>query len=232
MKVGQIAAVQSAGNREHRVCALRGPAPHIPPAALTPMLHDLYDYLYHDAPTGGIPLKGTGIVLGLGLITTHAWALLNGEKTQDFLKAFPRTFKWGLILMVVNLAWALFLLSNMDMGEFFNMRRYFMMIVAAGGLGMILYVREFLAVRALGSLMLLVASPVLYAAFMQPQTSRLLLPILAYVWIIVGMYFIGMPYLMRDWVNWLVAKPGRWKAAVFAGVGYGVVLLVTAIVSY
>lgn len=196
------------------------------------MLHDLYDYLYHDAPTGGIPLKGTGIVLGAALIASHGWALMNGTKTQDFLKTFPRTFKWGVLLMIVNTAWAVFLLSNMDMGEFFDMRDSFMMTVAAGGIGMVIWVREFLAVRALGCLMLLAASPVLYAAFLQPQTSRLLLPILAYVWIIVGMYLIGMPYLMRDWVHWLTAQPARWKAAVFAGIGYGVIMLITAIVSY
>ncbi|MBL9130039.1 MAG: hypothetical protein JNG86_02500 [Verrucomicrobiaceae bacterium] len=196
------------------------------------MLPDLYDYLYHEAPDGGIPLKGTGIVLGLALIVSHAWVLLNGSKSQAFLKTFPRTFKWGVILMSLSLLWALFLLSNMDMGEFFNMRRYFMMIVAAGGIGMIVFVPEFLAVRALGCLMLLAASPVLYAAFMQPQTSRLLLPILAYVWIIAGMYFVGMPYLMRDWINWLIAQPGRWKAAVLGGIAYGTLMLITAIVSY
>ncbi|MBK8093633.1 MAG: hypothetical protein IPK32_17060 [Verrucomicrobiaceae bacterium] len=196
------------------------------------MLNDLYDYLYHDAPTGGIPLKGTGIVLGLVLIASHAWVMLNGPKTQAFLKAFPRTFKWGVLLMSASLLWALFLLSNMDMGEFYNMRKWFMLIVAVGTIGMIVYVQEFLAVRALGCLMLLAASPVLYAAFLQPQTSRLLLPILAYVWIIVGMYFVGMPFLMRDWVNWLSAKPARWNAAVYAGIGYGALMLITALVAY
>lgn len=196
------------------------------------MLHDLYDYLYHDEPAGGIPLKGTGIVLGLALIATHAWVLKNGERTKAFLKAFPRAFKWGFILMVINLAWAQFLLANMDMGEFYDKRSWFMMIVAGGGVGMIVYVREFLAVRALGCLMLLAASPVLYAAFMQPQTSRLLLPVLAYAWIIAGMYFIGMPYLMRDWVNWLVEKPARWNAAVYGGIVYGALLLAAAVLWY
>ena len=196
------------------------------------MFHDLYDYLYHDAPDGGIPLKGTGIVLGIALIASHAWVLMNAEKTKAFLKAFPRTFKWGVILMSLSLVWALFLLSNMDMGEFYNMRRIFMLVVAAGGIGMIMFVPEFLAVRALGCLMLLAASPVLYAAFMQPQTSRLLLPILAYAWIMAGMYFIGMPFLMRDWVNWLLAKPQRWNLAVWSGIGYGAALLLAAILFY
>jgi hypothetical protein len=107
-----------------------------------------------------------------------------------------------------------------------------MLITAAGAIGMIVYVPEFLAVRALGCLMLLASSPLLYAAFMQPQTSRLLLPILAYAWIIAGMYFIGMPFLFRDTVNWLTAKPARWNAAVFSGIGYGTALLVAALLWY
>ena len=196
------------------------------------MFPDLYDYLYHLAPTGGIPLKGTGIVVALALILSHAWALKNTAKTQAFLKAFPRDYKWGAILLTIGFLWSEFALANMDMGEFFNMRRTFMMIVAGGYFAVLMYVKEFLSVRALGSVMLLVAGPVLTAAFLQPPVSRLLLPILAYVWIITGMFFIGMPYLMRDWINWLLAKPQRWNLAVYGGIAYGIVLLAAAILFY
>jgi len=196
------------------------------------MFADLYDYLYHQAPTGGIPLKGTGIVVALGLIASHVWALKNKDKTQAFLKAFPRTYTWGAILLTIDFLWAEFMLANMDMGEFFTMRSNFMYIVAGGYFAVLIYMKEFLAVRALGSLMLLVAGPVLTAAFLQPQTSRLLLPILAYVWIIVGMFFIGMPFLMRDWVNALLARPQRWNLAVYGGIDYGAALLIAAILFY
>ena len=196
------------------------------------MFADLYDYLYHQSPTGGIPLKGTGIVVALGLLASHLWAMKNAAKTQAFFKAFPRNYSWGVILLIIDTIWSVFALSNMDMGEFFNMRRTFILVTIGGSIAVMIYVREFLAVRALGALMLLVAGPVLTAAFLQPQMSRLLLPILAYVWIIVGMYFIGMPFLMRDWVNWLLAKPQRWNLAVYSGIGYGAVLLAAAILFY
>lgn len=196
------------------------------------MFADLYDYLYHQSPTGGIPLKGTGIVVALGLLASHLWAMKNAATTQAFFKAFPRNYSWGVILLIIDTIWSVFALSNMDMGEFFNMRRTFIMVTIGGSIAVMIYVKEFLAVRALGALMLLVAGPVLTAAFLQPQMSRLLLPILAYVWIIVGMYFIGMPFLMRDWVNWLLAKPQRWNLAVYSGIGYGAVLLAAAILFY
>lgn len=201
-------------------------------AGFARMFADLYDYLYHQNPTGGIPLKGTGIAVGLALAASHVWGLKNSAKAQAFLKAFPRAFHWGVILLSVDMLWSVFALSNMDMGEFFNMRQTFIMVTVGGFAAVVLYVREFLAVRALGALMLLVAGPVLTAAFLQPQTSRLLLPILAYAWIIVGMYFIGMPFLMRDWLDWFVAKQQRWTLAMYAGIGYGALLLVAAVLFY
>ncbi|HRK16277.1 MAG TPA: hypothetical protein PK490_18495 [Prosthecobacter sp.] len=196
------------------------------------MLKELHDYLYHLEPTGGIPLKGTGIALGLLLLGKHAWAWRNAERAQAFLRAFPRDYKWGVVLLSVSFFWGMMCLAHMDMGEFFWLRKWFLMAVPAAFAGVLVYVREFLAVRALGCLMLLAAGPVLCAAFLQPQTTRLLLPVLAYAWIITGMFFVGMPFLMRDWITWLLAKPARWSAAVWSGMIYGAVLLVLALTTY
>lgn len=196
------------------------------------MLKELHDYLYHLEPTGGIPLKGTGIVLGLLLLATHVWALRNQERAQSFLRAFPRDYFWGAGLLTVGFLWGMMCLAYMDMGEFFWLRKWFLMIVPAAFVGVLVYVKEFLAVRALGSLMLLAAGPVLCAAFLQPQITRLLLPILAYAWIISGMFFVGMPFLMRDAITWLLAKPARWSAAVWGGILYGALLLVLAVLTY
>lgn len=196
------------------------------------MFQALYEYLYHQAENGGIPLKGTGIVLGLMLLAKHLWAWFNSDAAQSFLKQFPRNYKWGAAILTVDFFWAMLLLNHMDMGEFFHLRKWFLTLVPIGFVLVLIYVQEFLAVRALGALMLLMAGPVLTAAFLQPQISRLLLPILAYVWIIAGMFFVGMPYLMRDLVNWVTGSAVRWKVAVMSGVVYGAVLLVVAAVAY
>ena len=196
------------------------------------MFRDLFEFLYHQAETGGIPLRGTGIVVGLGLIAIHLWALLQRETAQDFLRQFPRNYKWGVALLTVDFFWSLLILGYMDMGEFFFMRKWFLMGLPVGFVLVMLYVQEFLSVRSLGALMLLVSGPVLTAAFLQPQFSRLLLPILAYVWIIAGMYFIGMPFLMRDWVGWITATPSRWNTASAAGLAYGALVLLVAFLDW
>jgi len=184
------------------------------------------------APTGGLPMKPVGILLGLALLFTHLWAWKNAEKTKAFLRSFPRHYGWGVLLLSIGFIWGMMLLAYMDMGEFFFLRKWFLALVPLGFVLVLTYVKEFLAVRALGSLMLLVAGPVLASAFLQPQLTRLLLPTLAYAWIIVGMFFVGMPFLMRDWTTWLLAKEGRWQLAIWSGVAYGAVLLVLAVTTY
>ena len=196
------------------------------------MFEELYRYLYHLNPEGGLPMKGTGIILGLALLGSHLWALRHAASIQAFLRAFPRSYPWGVALLSIAFLWGMLILQHMDMGEFFHLRRWFLMIVPAGFVGVLLYVREFLAVRALGSLMLLVAGPVLSAAFLQPQTSRLLLPILAYAWIFAGMFFVGMPFLMRDAIAWVTASDTRWRLAVWSGIAYGGILLLAALIAY
>jgi hypothetical protein len=196
------------------------------------MFQDLYDYLYHLNDQGGIPLKGTGIVLGVLLVAAHLLALVKMDATQSFLKQFPRNYKWGVILLSIDFAWAMLIMSYMDMGEFFSLRTKFLFVLPVAFVLVLFFVKEFLSVRALGALMLLVSGPVLTAAFLQPPASRLLVPVLAYAWIIAGMFFVGMPFLMRDWVDWVTSTAARWKLAALGGVAYGVAMLVMAVLEW
>ena len=79
------------------------------------------------------------------------------------------------------------------------------------------YVDDFLAVRALGILGILAASPVLDAAFLQPPESRKLVVLLAYVWIVLGMVWVGVPHVLRDQIGWLNRSATRWQAAAGGG---------------
>jgi hypothetical protein len=196
------------------------------------MLQSLHDYLYHLEPEGGLPMKPVGLVIGLALLLSHLWAWRNAPRVQAFLKVFPRHYGWGVALSVPAFLWAMLLLACVDMGEFFFLRRYFLLGLPVGFVLIVTQVREFLAVRALGCLMLLAAGPVLASAFLQPQSSRLLLPILAYAWILGGLYLVGMPYLLRDAIGWVLKRAWAWQAAVWGGVVYGLALLIAALLWY
>ncbi len=196
-------------------------------------MQDLYDWIFHQNSDGsGLSLKTMGLLLGLVLIAKHLWAFMQPAKAMALLKQFPRHKGWGIVLLGICMVWTLFLVACMDLGEFYTFRRWLLILVPVTFFLVITFVPEFLAVRALGTLMLLAASPVLHAAFLQPQTSRLLLPILAYAWILAGMFFVGMPYLMRDGAQWASASTGRFKALVLGGAAYGAIMFVAALTTY
>lgn len=174
------------------------------------------------------PLKlETALVLvGLLLIAAHALALLKPEATQQWLRLFPRSPKWGPILMTAAAGWFFALVWVMDLGEFSNWRQTVLIVTPFAWLLTLKFVGEFLAVRALGMLTLLAAEPLLESAFLRPEPSRLFLVTLVYVLIVFALFWVGMPYTLRDQVQWITEDQKRWRAAVFAGLAYGALLLV------
>lgn len=206
---------------------LPGARPAVAPPPDQVMIQSLYDFLYIDNS-----LKVTGLLLGSALLAGHLAALLQPRPVQDFLTTLPRSRPLGLVLLTIAAAWALLLTTHMDMGEFYTWRPRIQLIVIIGFVLVVRYVDDFLSVRAIGCLMLLAATPVLEAAFLKQPTSRLLLPALAYAWILVGMFWVGMPYLMRDKIAWVTRTPVRWLAACALGAGYGAAMLVCALLYY
>lgn len=174
-------------------------------------------------------LQLVGIVTGLLLVALHGYALAAPAPTQAFLRSLPRSRVWGGILLAISAVWAFWLVRTMDLGEFGRLRPAFTVAVPVGAVLAWTYVEEFLAVRALGILMLLAADPLLEAAFLRPEVSRLLLVCLAYAWIFAGLFFVGMPYLLRDLITWAIARQRHFRPLAIAGVVYGLALLVCAI---
>jgi len=93
-------------------------------------------------------------------------------------------------------------------------------------------VDEFLAVRALGILCLLMAEPLLDAAFLRYETSRLLVTVFAYLLIIAGLFWVAIPYVLRDQINWGARSVFRWRCLHALVLAYGCVILKFAFTQY
>ena len=176
-----------------------------------------------------LSLQTVGLVVGLFLLAIHLFALLRPERTQSWLTRLPRSKSFGVVVLAIDAVWCFWLASNMDLGEFSGFRRLLQICIPVLAVLTILFVDEFLSARALGILALLVAEPILSAAFLRPEIARLLLVILAYIWLTVGMFWIGKPYLLRDQISWLTRSAARWRIAAIAGVTYGAVVLLCAL---
>jgi len=189
-------------------------------------------YLYNLLYEPGIPLKVMGILVGLALVVSHALALVRPEMFKDWLARFPRNEKIGIPMVIVAFAWSFVIWSCMDLGEFFTIERPVQMILIGGCVGVIVYVKEFIAVRALGFLLILAAAPMLDSAFLQDPTTRLLLVAFAYVIAVAGMFWVGMPWLLRDQIRWVLAEDKRFRNGAFLGASYGLVMLTCALVAW
>jgi hypothetical protein len=173
-----------------------------------------------------LKLETALVLVGLLLIAGHALALVKPAAVRDWLSAFPRSKKWGTALVTVAAGWFFWLVWTMDLGEFSNWRQTVLIATPVAWLLTMKFVDEFLAVRALGMVTLLAAEPLLEAAFLRPEQSRLFLVSLVYVWIVFAMFWVGMPYTLRDQIGWITANQKRWRAATFVGLAYGAFLLV------
>ena len=185
-----------------------------------------------------IPLFTAGLLLGVWLVGSHALMLAKPALVQGWLKKFPRHNLSGQIILGIGLAWFWLLVApeglgklsalRMYLGEFNNIKPILRLLVPASLVLVSMSVRDFLAVRALGLLGLMVAAPLLDAAFLKDPASRLFIPIFAYALLTAALFLVGMPYLFSDAVSWVTATPGRWRAACLCGLAYGAATLVCA----
>lgn len=169
-----------------------------------------------------------------GLIAGFLLALLSLLllPARNSLSHFPRSRLAGAILLTIDFIWSFWLLVTMEMGEFSSFRRPLLFILPVGFLLVLRFVDEFLAVRALGILCLLAAEPLLDAAFLRPETSRVLVTLLAYLMIVAGLLWVTMPYLLRDQIQWGTKSNGRWRLLSGLGFVFGALILVCAFVAY
>ncbi len=184
-----------------------------------------FPVIYH------LSLQAAGTIAGAFLVLISLPGLLKPH-LAGVAQKFPRSHVAGVFLLTICLVWTFWLLATIQMGEFSSFRRP-LLIALPIGYGLILrFVGEFLAVRALGILCLLAAEPLLDAAFLRYEPSRLLLTVLAYLLILAGLFWVAIPYVLRDQIDWSARSGFRWRCLHAIALIYGCVILTFAFTRY
>ena len=178
-----------------------------------------------------LSLQTAGVIAGAFLVVVGVLGLMKPDFAQ-VVKQFPRSRFAGVVLLTICLAWTFWLLATIQMGEFSSWRRPLLIALPIGYVLTLFFVDEFLAVRALGILCLLAAEPLLDAAFLRYETSRLLITVFAYLLIIAGLFWVAIPYVLRDQLNWIARSVFRWRCLHAIELIYGGVLLGFAFTQY
>ncbi len=185
-----------------------------------------------DAMIYHFSLQMAALFAGAILCLLGAFGFATESSARDILAAFPRSRGAGIALLSIDLVWSFWLVSTMEMGEFSAFRRPFLIILPIGFFLTLRFVDEFLAVRALGILALLMAEPLLDAAFFRYESSRLVLTVLAYLLVVLGLIWVMVPYKLRDQIGWFSKTTGRWRGVTAFGFAYGATLIALAFLCY
>jgi len=178
-----------------------------------------------------LSLQTAGVIAGAFLVVVGVLGLMKPDFAQ-VVKQFPRSRFAGIVLLTICLAWTFSLLATIQMGEFSSFRRPLLIALPIGYVLTLFFVDEFLAVRALGILCLLAAEPLLDAAFLRYETSRLLVTVFAYLLIIAGLFWVAIPYVLRDQLKWIARSAVRWRCLHAIELIYGSLLLGFAFTQY
>jgi hypothetical protein len=172
-----------------------------------------------------LSLHLVGLTIGTVVFLAHLYGLLRPTDSQKFLLKLPRSKTAGIILLAIDAVWCFWLISTMDLEEFAWLRPYVQLAIPVLFFLTIMFVDELLAARALGIFAMLIAEPMISSAFLRPEIWRLLIVFLAYVWLTLGMFWVGKPYLLRDQITWVTKSVMRWRIATALGVVWGALIL-------
>ena len=158
-----------------------------------------------------LSLHLVALTIGSLVFLAHLYALLRPSGSQKLLLKLPRSRIAGIILLAIDAVWCFSLISTMDLEEFAWLRPYVQFAIPVLFFLTIIFVDELLAARALGIFAMLIAEPMISSTFLRPEHWRLLVVLLAYVWLTLGMFWVGKPYLLRDQITWVTKSILRWR---------------------
>jgi hypothetical protein len=137
------------------------------------------------------------VLIGILALAIGLLSLAAPQTVRRGLERFPRSIWPGRILAAIDLVWAAYELSRMHLGLFDAWKVHLYWLVPIAVFLCIHYLDELLSPRALGGLLLLAAGPVLDAARWHPSDWRLVVTVIAYLWIALGLTFLLSPWWFR-----------------------------------
>lgn len=179
-------------------------------------------------------LSTLSIVLGLLVGLPQIYGIMNPQKFADSVRKFPRNVPAGVFLMLLGTAWFLWNLSQESISDFASYKTWLLGGFAFVGIASCIFVQDFLAVRGLAVVFLLLAKLMVDTGRpMLPQTAwTLVIQTWAYVLVIAGIWLTVSPWRLRDFLNWATANEKRVRIGSTVRLAFGLFVIVLGIVKF
>jgi hypothetical protein len=177
----------------------------------------------------GIKLSTLSVLLGLLVVAPNLYGLLKPAALAAAARRFSRHTPTGVLLILVATAWFIFNVSQESLSDFAPLKKYFFLLFAGVGLGACLFVHDFLAVRGLAVVLLLLAKLMVDTARWVETEWRLVIVVWAYAMIIAGMWLTISPWRLRDLLEWATASEQRTRFLSGLRLAFGLIVILLGV---
>ena len=174
------------------------------------------------------------LAIGLGTLVSlvNGFGVVKPDSFGAVARKFPRSVGVGQGLMLLAAAWFIWNVSRESLADFESMKKPLYALFVAVTLGSCLFLKDFLAVRALAVLMLLLAKLMVDTARWSDTPWRLVIVGWAYVLVIGGIWFTISPWRFRDLVAWHTTNAKRTRILSGVRLAFGLLVLVLGFTAY
>ena len=166
------------------------------------------------------------ISLGLLVGLPQIYGLMKPAEFAAAVRKFPRSLPWGIALMLLGTGWFLYYLSQESIADFASWKNVLFAAFAGVGIGSCVFVQDFLAVRGLAVVFLLLAKLMVDTG--RPHLAQthwvLVIQTWAYVLVLAGMWLTVSPWRLRDFLEWCTANEKRIKVGCGIRLGFGLLI--------
>ena len=164
---------------------------------------------------------------GILLLLLGGNFLLNHSAFRQGCVIFLRSKTASYITVGIAGAWFLYKVLHLGKADFGDYKQYFFVVFGGAILLSFKYMPDFLSVRGLCALWLMLAAELLAPGYgMEPKSVYL--PAIVYVFIALAMWLGISPYRLRDFFGWLHRASLRSRMLGASLAGYGAWLIITA----
>ena len=149
------------------------------------------------------------LLLGVAIALPSIYGLFKPSELSAFARGLSRNSAAGYVLIVVGTLWFVRVLEYETLADFEVYKSKMQFFFVLLGIGACVYLKDFLAVRGLAVVLLLLAKTVIETARYVETDWRLLLIVMSYIWIVLALVFTVSPWRFRDMINWAFSSEQR-----------------------
>jgi len=181
-----------------------------------------------------LKLSTLSILLGLGMGLPQIYGILKPVAYAAAVRKFPRSVPWGVALMLLGTVWFVWNLSQESIADFAAYKNVLLAGFVGVGLGTCIFVQDFLAVRGLAVVLLLLAKVMVDTG--RPALSQthwvLVIQTWAYVLVVAGIWLTVSPWRLRDFLAWATANEQRLKIYCGLRLAFGLFIAVLGLTAF